>query len=115
VVVVDTNFLISHLAFLKTLIFEHAKKHKFLIIIPWIVLQELDGLKSARWKNESSSSQHEVGNLAQTAIKFLHNCLVDKEEGLRGQKIDEKLESTEVIRSIFAVQKSECIIIYFHK
>ncbi|CAG8496891.1 95_t:CDS:2 [Funneliformis mosseae] len=95
VVVVDTNFLISHLAFLKTLIYVHAKKYKFLIIVPWIVLQELDGLKSSRWKNETSSSQHEVGNLAQTAIKFLHNCLVDKEEGLRGQKIDEKVEFNE--------------------
>ena len=96
-VVVDTNFLISHLAFLKTLIFEHAKKYKLLIIIPWIVLQELDGLKSALWKNKSSSSQHGVGNLAQTAIKFLHNCLIDKEEGLRGQKIDERIEIAEVI------------------
>ncbi|CAI2165755.1 3090_t:CDS:2 [Funneliformis geosporum] len=95
VIVVDTNFLISHLAFLKTLIYEHAKKYNFLIIVPWIVLQELDGLKSARWKNETSSSQHEVGNLAQNAIKFLHNCLVDKEEGLRGQKIDEKIEFNE--------------------
>ncbi|RIA80601.1 PIN domain-containing protein [Glomus cerebriforme] len=95
VVVVDTNFLISHLAFLKTLIFEHAKKHKLLIIIPWIVLQELDGLKSALWKDKSSSSQHEVGNLAQTAIKFLHNCLINKEEGLRGQKIDERIETAE--------------------
>ncbi|GBB93655.1 hypothetical protein RclHR1_22040002 [Rhizophagus clarus] len=94
VVVVDTNFLISHLAFLKTLIFDHAKKHKILIIIPWIVLQELDGLKSA-WKNKPSSSQHEVGNLAQTAIKFLHSCFINKEEGLRGQKIDERIEMTE--------------------
>jgi rRNA-processing protein FCF1 len=96
VVVVDTNFLISHLAFLKALIFEHAKKHQLLIIIPWIVLQELDGLKSTL-KNKSSSSQHEVGNLAQTAIKFLHNCLINKEEGLRGQKIDERIETAEVI------------------
>ena len=96
-VIVDTNFLISHLAFLKTLIFDHAKKHKLLIIIPWIVLQELDGLKSAFWKNKSSSSQHEVGNLAQTAIRFLHNCLINREEGLRGQKIDERIETAEVI------------------
>ncbi|CAB4376759.1 hypothetical protein RhiirA5_364016 [Rhizophagus irregularis] len=95
VVVVDTNFLISHLAFLKALIFEHAKKYKLLILIPWIVLQELDGLKSALWKNKSSSSQHEVGNLAQTAIKFLHSCLINREEGLRGQKIDERIEINE--------------------
>ena len=94
--IVDTNFLISHLAFLKTLILEHAKKHNLLIIIPWIVLQELDGLKSALWKKKSSS-QHEVGNLAQTAIKFLHNCLINEEKGLRGQKINEIIETAEVI------------------
>ncbi|GET01888.1 transcriptional protein SWT1-like [Rhizophagus clarus] len=73
---------------------QYISVHKILIIIPWIVLQELDGLKSA-WKNKPSSSQHEVGNLAQTAIKFLHSCFINKEEGLRGQKIDERIEMTE--------------------
>ncbi|KAF0521893.1 pin domain-containing protein [Gigaspora margarita] len=95
VVVVDTNFLISHLAFLKMLILEYAKKYKLLVIIPWIVLEELDGLKSRSnnsYANSSKSNQPNVANLAQIAISFLHNCLAEKHDGLRGQKIHEKIE-----------------------
>ncbi|CAG8554548.1 9420_t:CDS:2 [Acaulospora morrowiae] len=96
-VVVDTNFLISHLAFLKTLIQEYAKKNRLLIIIPWIVLQELDGLKSRPSKSYDFSNgvQPDLQKLAQNAIYFLHNCLVDKVDGIRGQKLDEKMEKHE--------------------
>ncbi|CAG8760692.1 1583_t:CDS:2, partial [Cetraspora pellucida] len=95
VVVVDTNFLISHLAFLKMLVLEHAKKCNLLVIIPWIVLEELDGLKGRSnnsYANSSKLNQPDVANLAQRAISFLHNCLAEKHYGIRGQKIHEKIE-----------------------
>ncbi|CAG8437503.1 1710_t:CDS:2 [Acaulospora morrowiae] len=100
-VVVDTNFLISHLAFLKTLIQEYAKKNRLLIIIPWIVLQELDGLKSRPMKSYDFSNgiQPDLQKLAQNAIYFLHNCLVDKVDGIRGQRLDEKMEKHEIFSS----------------
>nr|CAG8441855.1 7658_t:CDS:2 [Entrophospora candida] len=104
IVVIDTNFLLSHLSFIKTLIYEHAKINNFLIIIPWIVLEELDGLKNAPGSLVSHSiattssqspydNQANVKTLAKTAITFLHNCLSQKLDGLRGQKIYEKLEN----------------------
>ncbi|CAJ0915915.1 5157_t:CDS:2 [Entrophospora sp. SA101] len=87
-----------------TLIYEHAKINNFLIIIPWIVLEELDGLKNAPGSLVSHSiattssqspydNQANVKTLAKTAITFLHNCLSQKLDGLRGQKIYEKLEN----------------------
>ncbi|CAG8577297.1 8651_t:CDS:2 [Diversispora eburnea] len=93
-VVVDTNFLISHLAFLKKIIMEHAKESKLFVIIPWIVLQELDGLKSRPSKTYDSpkNSQPNLQKLAENAIYFLHSCLIDKLNGIRGQRLDEKLE-----------------------
>ncbi|RHZ58182.1 hypothetical protein Glove_375g14 [Diversispora epigaea] len=93
-VVVDTNFLISHLAFLKKIIMEHAKESKLFVIIPWIVLQELDGLKSRPSKiyDSPKNSQPNLQKLAENAIYFLHSCLIDKLNGIRGQRLDEKLE-----------------------
>ncbi|CAG8446985.1 5595_t:CDS:2 [Ambispora gerdemannii] len=98
IIVVDTNFLLSHLAFVKSLIYEHAKLHNLVIIIPWIVLQELDGLKGGSKKipkNPKDGSQPALSTLAQTAINFLHNCLLNGQEGVRGQKLDEKVDEAE--------------------
>ncbi|CAJ0884624.1 13308_t:CDS:2 [Entrophospora sp. SA101] len=91
-----------------TLIYEHAKINNFLIIIPWIVLEELDGLKNAPGSLVSHSiattssqspydNQANVKTLAKTAITFLHNCLSQKLDGLRGQKIYEKLENAKIV------------------
>ncbi|RUS26272.1 hypothetical protein BC938DRAFT_470999, partial [Jimgerdemannia flammicorona] len=45
-VILDTNYLISHLGFLKELVGQCAKSNgTVLIIVPWVVIQELDGLK----------------------------------------------------------------------
>ncbi|RUS18414.1 hypothetical protein BC937DRAFT_88799 [Endogone sp. FLAS-F59071] len=44
-VVLDTNYLVSHLGFLKDLVKECARSQgTVLIIVPWVVVQELDGL-----------------------------------------------------------------------
>ncbi|KAG9292192.1 hypothetical protein G9A89_023912 [Geosiphon pyriformis] len=103
IVVVDTNFLISHLSFVKTLVYEYAKAYQLIVIVPWIVLQELDGLKTSQRKSDLPGTgplnqfpqQVNLSTLAKTAIAFLHNCFMSKQEGVRGQKLDEKLEKSE--------------------
>ncbi|CAG8445622.1 3683_t:CDS:2 [Ambispora leptoticha] len=95
IIVVDTNFLLSHLAFVKSLIYEHAKLNNLVIIVPWIVLQELDGLKGCPKKQHNNNSQPALSTLAQTAINFLHNCLLNGQEGVRGQRLDENVDKAE--------------------
>lgn len=49
VAILDTNFLISNLAYLRTLTSQAAKYHGSLVlVVPWIVVKELDGLKVGR-------------------------------------------------------------------
>src|SRR5947207_1535605 len=72
---------------------------KFLVIIPWIVVEELDRLKSRSsnsYENSSKTNQPDVATLAQRAISFLHDCLAEKHDGIRGQKINEKIEKPKV-------------------
>jgi len=47
-------------------------------VLPWIVLQELDGLKSSRSKDTRF--------LAQSAIRFIEHCLKNSLWGIVGQK-----------------------------
>ncbi|KAG1141538.1 hypothetical protein G6F38_008351 [Rhizopus arrhizus] len=46
IAVVDTNFLISNLGYLQALLkIAEEKPGNLLILIPWVVIRELDGLK----------------------------------------------------------------------
>ncbi|KAI9251970.1 PIN domain-containing protein [Sporodiniella umbellata] len=86
IAIVDTNFLISNLAYLRTLL-EAAEKNpgSLLILIPWVVIRELDGLKGRR----SSLSSESVDTLARKAMKFLETQLQEKSKYLKGQKLHE--------------------------
>ncbi|CAG8554051.1 14025_t:CDS:2, partial [Acaulospora colombiana] len=93
-IAIKNTVRLQRISIYATLTLEHAIKHELLIIIPWIVLQELDGLKSRpnRTYNFSDCTQPDLQKLAQNAIYFLHNCLVDRMDGIRGQRLDEKIE-----------------------
>lgn len=57
VAILDTNFLISNLAYLRTLTSQAAKYHGSLVlVVPWIVVKELDGLKVLCNNNDTSDS-----------------------------------------------------------
>ncbi|CAG8477050.1 456_t:CDS:2, partial [Racocetra fulgida] len=87
---------------------KHAKKSNLIVIMPWIVLEELDGLKSRSnnsYANSSKLNQLDVSNLAQRAISFLHNCLAEKHDGIRGQKIHEKIEKPKACGSDGLLEK----------
>lgn len=66
VAVVDTNIFVSNLSELRLLVDD---RH-VLFVVPWVVVQELDGLKS--------SSVSNIGSKAQNAIRFVHDLLVSR-------------------------------------
>ncbi|KAL8178137.1 UNVERIFIED_CONTAM: hypothetical protein K2H54_030865 [Gekko kuhli] len=80
-IVIDTNILISHLELIKSLKNTDIPGiGKFGLVIPWVVLQELDNLKKGRI----------LANVAQKAIPavhFIHMCLKDQDSKLWGQSV----------------------------
>ncbi|OLY83367.1 Transcriptional protein swt1 [Smittium mucronatum] len=98
--VVDTNYLISAFDFLVG-IYNFIKKHdlsNFQIVIPFIVLGELDGIHKRTRKHgavrppkisESNTSQYFLHHRVKDSISFLSTN--SGNSFLRGQKIDETL------------------------
>ena len=80
--VLDTNVLISHLQFLVELK-DYAIKGvgRPVLVIPWIVMQELDALKTR--DNASLASK------AKKAIDLLHSCFSANHPRVRGQTMEE--------------------------
>nr|XP_056700695.1 transcriptional protein SWT1 [Euleptes europaea] len=80
-IVIDTNILISHLELIKSLKNTDIPGiGKFGLVIPWVVLQELDHLKKGRI----------LANVAQKAIPavhFIHTCLKNQDSKLWGQSM----------------------------
>lgn len=59
-----------------------------IVLIPWVVLQELDSLK--RGKGLSGS----VAHLATPAISYIYNSLKNREPHLWGQSMQQAAESS---------------------
>ncbi|KAI9306894.1 PIN domain-containing protein [Cunninghamella echinulata] len=89
VIVLDTNFLISNLGFLQELITIAELRNDCLLIVPWVVIQELDGLKKSHSKQSTKGKQERVDELARKAMRFLEGLLVKQSPALRGQKTNE--------------------------
>ncbi|CAO3652437.1 unnamed protein product [Cunninghamella echinulata] len=60
-----------------------------LLIVPWVVIQELDGLKRSHSKQSTKGKQERVDELARKAMRFLEGLLVKQSPALRGQKTNE--------------------------
>ncbi|XP_015753138.1 PREDICTED: transcriptional protein SWT1-like [Acropora digitifera] len=83
------------------------------LVIPWIVIQELDSLKSDSWRikrgklvtneSESENSKFGVDTLARQAVRFLHTCFENNHPRLRGQTVSE----LQGIRSEFILDPSK--------
>ncbi|KAG0212548.1 hypothetical protein BGX28_006147 [Mortierella sp. GBA30] len=104
IVVLDTNVLISHLNFLQTLIeacgtpFNRKNRApvgngqpQIVFVVPWIVVQELDGLKS---NSRGHGTEVNLTEKARRAIRYVQDELEKSEDKrkLRGQKINECIE-----------------------
>uniref|UniRef100_A0A8C3QMZ9 Transcriptional protein SWT1 n=1 Tax=Cyanoderma ruficeps TaxID=181631 RepID=A0A8C3QMZ9_9PASS len=80
-VVIDTNIMISHLEFVRSLKSEDIPGvDRLTLIIPWVVLQELDNLKKGRML------QH-VRDKAIPAVQFIYKCLKSQDSRLWGQSM----------------------------
>ncbi|KAM6261875.1 transcriptional protein SWT1 isoform 2-T6 [Porphyrio hochstetteri] len=80
-VVIDTNIMISHLEFVRSLKSEDIPGvGRFALIIPWVVLQELDNLKKGKML------QH-VRDKAIPAVQFIYMCLKKQDPKLWGQSM----------------------------
>ncbi|XP_054069302.1 transcriptional protein SWT1 isoform X1 [Rissa tridactyla] len=80
-VVIDTNIMISHLEFVRSLKSEDIPGvNRLALIIPWVVLQELDNLKKGKML------QH-VRDKAIPAVQFIYMCLKNQDSKLWGQSM----------------------------
>ncbi|KAI8975042.1 PIN domain-containing protein [Mycotypha africana] len=82
VAVLDTNFLLSKLGYLDTVLdLANANPGSLLVVLPWIVIQELDSLKSRASESVKSS--------VRMAMRFIEIRLLQKMTSLRGQQMDQ--------------------------
>ncbi|KAI8582461.1 hypothetical protein K450DRAFT_227280 [Umbelopsis ramanniana AG] len=89
-IVVDTNILISHQDHLKSLISSIERRQCCAtVVVPWVVLEELDLLKSRR---DTPGSR--VADRAQGAIIFLQKIFSSKSPALRGQQVIESSDTS---------------------
>ncbi|NXW48640.1 SWT1 protein, partial [Nyctiprogne leucopyga] len=80
-VVIDTNIMISHLEFVRSLKSEDIPGvGRLALIIPWVVLQELDNLKKGKML-------HHVRDKAIPAVQFIYMCLKNQDSKLWGQSM----------------------------
>ena len=79
-IVLDTNVLLGHLNFITEVRDGMVCDLRPTLLLPWIVIQELDGLK----ENEM------VGRQANKAVKFIHACVSDRHPRVRVQRSDEE-------------------------
>ncbi|XP_073333410.1 transcriptional protein SWT1 [Pagrus major] len=89
ILVLDTNILLSHLDYVKKIRSHGLGVMGFpVVLIPWVVLQEMDSLK--RGKGLSGS----VAHLAIPAISYIYNSLKSRAPHLWGQSMQQAANSS---------------------
>ncbi|KAK5869643.1 hypothetical protein PBY51_024345 [Eleginops maclovinus] len=87
ILVLDTNILLSHLDYVKKIRSKDLGDLGIpIVLIPWVVLQELDSLKRGRGLSGS------VAHLATPAISYIYNSLKSREPFLWGQSMQQARE-----------------------
>ncbi|XP_061189229.1 transcriptional protein SWT1-like isoform X2 [Saccostrea echinata] len=83
-IVVDTNVFISNLAFVQDLR-DHCFEQFGLpnLVIPWVVMQELDALKSN--KSSAATMSMKIGKCARAAVHYIYQCFMDNHQRVIGQ------------------------------
>ncbi|XP_043075436.1 transcriptional protein SWT1 isoform X2 [Puntigrus tetrazona] len=82
-IVLDTNVLLSHLEFVKKIRSHGLGGLGFpTLLIPWVVLQELDYLKSGKLSSK-------VEYKARPAVHYIYSCLKNQEPRLVGQSMQQ--------------------------
>ncbi|XP_027884071.1 transcriptional protein SWT1 isoform X1 [Xiphophorus couchianus] len=84
ILVLDTNILLSHLDYVKKIRSCGLEALGFpVVLIPWVVLQELDSLKNRKGLSGS------VAHLATPAISFIYTSLKKRDPHLWGQSMQQ--------------------------
>ncbi|XP_007550967.1 transcriptional protein SWT1 isoform X1 [Poecilia formosa] len=87
ILVLDTNILLSHLDYVKKIRSCGLEALGFpIVLIPWVVLQELDSLKNRKGLSGS------VAHLATPAISFIYTSLKKRDPHLWGQSMQQATE-----------------------
>ncbi|KAJ3599662.1 hypothetical protein NHX12_033618 [Muraenolepis orangiensis] len=87
IVVLDTNILLSHLDYVKKIRSHGLGGMGFaMLLVPWVVLQELDAQKN------TNRPEGSVAHLATPAIHFIYSCLKSLEPRLWGQSMQQASE-----------------------
>ncbi|TKS65883.1 Transcriptional protein SWT1 [Collichthys lucidus] len=87
ILVLDTNILLSHLDYVKKMRSHGLAGLGFpVILLPWVVLQEMDSLKKGKDLTGS------VAHLAVPAISYVYNTLTSREPRLWGQSMQQAAE-----------------------
>ncbi|TRZ02410.1 hypothetical protein DNTS_034466 [Danionella cerebrum] len=82
-IVLDTNVLLSHLDYVKKIRSHGLSALGFpTLLIPWVVLQELDHLKGGKLSTS-------VADKARPAVNFIYSCLKNQEPRLKGQSMQQ--------------------------
>ncbi|KAF4099658.1 transcriptional protein SWT1 isoform X2 [Onychostoma macrolepis] len=82
-IVLDTNVLLSHLEFVKKIRSHGLCGQGFpTLLIPWVVMQELDYLKSGKLSSK-------VEYKARPAVHYIYSCLKNQEPRLVGQSMQQ--------------------------
>lgn len=89
--VVDTNFMLSHLDILVSLM-EICTQYLQLVIIPNEVIHELDGLKNSQKVENHVNSSKSIGQLARQANDWIYFCLAEGKLTVRGQADHERVD-----------------------
>ncbi|KAF6734396.1 Transcriptional protein SWT1 [Oryzias melastigma] len=88
ILVLDTNILLSHLDYVIRITSHGLGALGFpVVLIPWVVLQELDSLKRGRGLSGS------VAHLAIPAISYIYNTLKKRHPRLWGQSMQQAAQS----------------------
>nr|XP_015826441.2 transcriptional protein SWT1 [Nothobranchius furzeri] len=94
ILILDTNILIKHLDYVKKINSHGLGALGFpVVLIPWVVLQELDYLKKGRDKLNN------VAHLVNPAISFIYNALKRRDPRLWGQSMQQAAMSSDGLKS----------------
>ncbi|XP_068599891.1 transcriptional protein SWT1 [Brachionichthys hirsutus] len=94
ILVLDTNILLSHLDYVKKIRSHGLGATGFpVVLIPWVVLQEMDSLKKGQGLSYS------VARLATPAISYIYNSLKSREPHLWGQSMQQAAESSDGLKA----------------
>ena len=108
-IVVDTNVFIDRLEDILSLVKKPQPSHPYFVYIPWIVLQELDGLKSnvnAKLQKAASKAAREILELFNARNKRLsgQNGKMDN-EAKEMFKIQDPLNDDKIIQACLQLRK----------